>query len=132
MTIYAARPATCPKNLYARVRDNHVAGTAEAVVPGEPVVLVLCTGRERTVVRDAHEVQHIARALNDPSRRLDPDRDRVCVLSLTPPLGLFFGYENGDVLLVTFGNCRGYWNGRSEAWLPRVVQRHIWGLTQAD
>jgi hypothetical protein len=104
---YSPAPDACPKNLSTRVRRNQVHGQERTLVPDTPVTLVVCLGDRRVAVTNEKTVVWFTDELNG-LKEVPPGETFACPFDLGPTYGLFFGYANHDVLLVTVSSsgCR--------------------------
>ena len=130
---YAPVPAICPKDFARRVRRHAVVGEAHSIVPGTPVALVLCGPGARVEIATALEVSRFADALNK-LKRVPAGEVFSCPLDFGPTYGLYFNYENGDVLLVTVdaSGCRMASNGRSSGWVSHAMLNSIKRVLRGD
>ena len=106
--VVTASPLTCSKNLNNKYTD--VPGAGRVLVPGQPVALVLCSNRSRTVIEGTDRVGRFVDRLNGLHEGIIP-----CEFFGTPDFyGLFFNYQDSSVLtvLVTIP-CDTASNGRS-------------------
>ena len=76
-------------------------------MPDSPVTLVVCNGGRRVAVTDEKTVVWFTDALNG-LKEVPLGESFNCPLDFGPTYGLFFGYANHDVLLVTVASsgCR--------------------------
>ena len=123
---YAPEPDTCPKDLSRTIRRNQVPGQERSLVPDPPITLVACLGPRRVAVTNEKTVVWFTDALNE-LKQVPSGEVFHCPLDLGPTYGLFFGYANHDVLLVTVSasGCQFASNGHVTARLGNspIVKR---------
>ena len=126
-------PETCPQDLDKRVQHNKIGGVLDSMVPDGPSTLVLCHGSTRVVVQGTRVMQ-LVEGLN----RLKPIPQGAVypcpLLVVGPGYGLFFDYENHDVLLVSVeqSGCRFATNGRRVAIVNNAVMTRIMAMFGAQ
>jgi hypothetical protein len=94
---------------------------------------VLCGPGARVEITAAPEVGRFADALNR-LKRVPAGEVFGCPLDYGPTYGLYFNYENGDVLLVTVdaSGCRLASNGHSSAWVRQAMLNRIKRILRRD
>jgi hypothetical protein len=144
-TVAPIAPATCPNDISAGAYGKHaVSGTTQSIVPDAPQVLVICGPSPRmsdgesprVVVSDSGLVGQVIDGLN--GLELAP---KGSVYRCSPPIsyggnppafGLFFNYENGNVLVVRVGGgCIVATNGTRTGTGARSVEDLLFNAVSA-
>ena len=124
-------PATCPKDVKRAIQTSDISGLAGRMVPGAPIALVVCRGDSRVEITDTTRVTTFTAALNALPRV--PPGVFSCPASPDPDFGLFFNFENGEVVGVDVDtDCSAATNGHKAGWLDESLTSEVSAIAPAD